>query len=248
MQYYSQKDYPKTLLGECKSTTIAQEGCFVTCLAMFAGITPPEVNDLLKEEGGFSANQHGVKCLINSPKATKILGLFYKGRSWSYPGMEDLPCIAEARINNQQHFVVLLDNGKVVDPLDRKPIPKKNPYFLYSYRLFKPIKENNPMPQDLSGGEIQAIVFGLLGHKMPKDEAEHIAKTKKAADYITELLQRSEHTKWIEKIGNAMECLENKPDMEQAEAKRKKAKEYISIIQDTLANLKILVTNKNLYV
>ena len=35
------------------STTIGQEGCLVTCLAMLAGTTPDVVNEELKRVGGY---------------------------------------------------------------------------------------------------------------------------------------------------------------------------------------------------
>ena len=78
------------------------------------------------------------------------------------------------------------------------------------YNPLKFIKnnQNKSMPQDLSGGEIQKLVFGLIGHKMPIDDAEKVAKEKKASDYVTELLNHPNHKKHFEKIENAFECLD----------------------------------------
>ena len=227
MKYYSQKSYPNVLLGECKKTTLAQAGCFVVSLSMLAEIPPPEVNSILKKNNCFASNKYGVKCMMLSSCAAQALGLEYNGKDWARP---EHTCIGEtshwAHAGVPQHFFIFLADGKVIDPLDKSPKPKKNPYHLKSYRLFKPKKlEPKSMPQDLSGGEWQKMVYAFLGHEMPIAEAERIAKTKKAGDGVTELIRMKEHTKWVEKIGNMQEFYEKKNDFEDAEEKIKMLKE-----------------------
>jgi lysozyme len=126
--------------------TIGSDGCFLTCLAMMTGITPDKVNEILKNDGGFSGS------LIVSDKAAKVLGLqLLKGNS-NIPGkmtninyMPDWsPSIKEVDYNsktarNEQHFVLrVIEDGKryIIDPLGGKK-REINYYMFKSYRLFK---------------------------------------------------------------------------------------------------------------
>lgn len=199
MQYYSQKDlrWANVLLGECKKIKLKQAGCFVVSLSMLTGIPPNKVNGLLVYEGGFSPNKYGVKCLINSPRAAQILGLQYDGRSWARPSHT---CIAEtSHYHHQgvpQHFFIYRNDGKIIDPLDKNPKPKKSPYHIKSYRLFKPKIINTistNMKQSLSAGEYKRI-FKLMWtktafDKLTKKDFEWWAKYRKGGDGMTKILQ-----------------------------------------------------------
>jgi len=130
MKFYSQKDYPNVMLGT-SHYSLKSQGCFVTSLAMLDGRTPPEVNKLLTEQGGF---QNG--CLLIGSKAADILGLGYDGRVTKDPGTL---CIAETNhykyAGIPQHFFVY-ENGKMADPLDQPSAWKDCKYNIVSYRLF----------------------------------------------------------------------------------------------------------------
>jgi hypothetical protein len=130
MNKYSQKWYSDKL-GTC-NVTIKSHGCFVTCLAMLVGIEPPEVNELLTKNGGYSNG-----CMLLSDKASKILDLEYNGKTTKKP---DYICIAETNYYKKngvpQHFFVY-NKGDMVDPLDQKPDWRKCIYPIVSYRLFK---------------------------------------------------------------------------------------------------------------
>lgn len=100
------------------STTIGQEGCLVTCLAMLAGTTPDVVNEELLGVGGYVS-----KNLVNwtALDKTKLEFNFVK-RVRVYENDEvlnNIPCIVEvdgSRIGATQHFVVYLGNKRMVDP------------------------------------------------------------------------------------------------------------------------------------
>jgi hypothetical protein len=127
MNYYKQTDFSDQL-GTC-NTTIKRAGCFVTSLAMISGKTPPEVNNLLRDNGGFKNG-----CNMISDKAAEILGLEYNGKSSTLPEGYD-PVIAETNYyknsGTPQHFFVI-SGGKRYDPLG-----KNINYPIVSYRLFK---------------------------------------------------------------------------------------------------------------
>jgi len=113
-------------LGAC-SDTIGTSGCFITSLAMMSDKLPNEVNDILKNKGGYSNG-----CLVNPAKAAELLGLEYYGISQTKPPYD---CICETTYyapKVPQHFFVLLKDGTILNPLN---VDVKYP--IKSYRLFK---------------------------------------------------------------------------------------------------------------
>ena len=115
-------------------TTIGSHGCFVTCLAMMVHKRPDEVNQILKEQGGF------YKDLIKSEASAKILGLEYNGRDYNINNMPQYsPSIKEVWMGKSQHFALrIIENGKryIIDPwTGRKEYINKYPF--RSYRLFR---------------------------------------------------------------------------------------------------------------
>jgi hypothetical protein len=139
MNQYSQNDpkWASKRMGN-SSTTIGRSGCFITSLAMFCGKTPDVVNDMLTKGGGY-----GNGGLLNSEKASAILGIPYHGRTTA---PQNTACIAET--NNYapsypQHFFVWLGDGNIIDSLNGQK--KKNPYHIVSYRLFQPINQGEDM-------------------------------------------------------------------------------------------------------
>lgn len=115
-------------LGTC-SVTIKTDGCFISSLGMLCGKNPDEVNDILRDNGGYSSG-----CLVNSVKAAEFLELEYNGKTTAY---QNSVCIAETLDYGGQHFFVWLGNGEIIDPLIYPARITNNNYKITSYRLFK---------------------------------------------------------------------------------------------------------------
>ena len=144
--WYSQKNprWGSQQLGTC-ATSIAGAGCFITSLANLSRteLTDPKgvvreahpgIVDWVATTRGLYANG----CLVRSKQFAEMLGLEYNGKSKHRP---DYPCIAETdHYKNKgfrQHFFVIFPNGNIIDPLDKMPEEKPNPYHIVNYRLFK---------------------------------------------------------------------------------------------------------------
>lgn len=175
MKYYSQRDpkWANLKLGNSNST-IGRYGCFLTSLAMLAEIPPDQANEKLKKEGAFS------KDLIISDKAADALGLEYSPPARSAHFVPYYDCIAEVDFNpatarKEQHFVVYLTDGRIVDPWDLNPKPKKNPYNIISIRLFK----KNKMKKELIS-ILEEITKEELGENLNENEQERVAERLKA--------------------------------------------------------------------
>jgi hypothetical protein len=139
MTFYSQKNllWRWKKLGTC-NVTIGSDGCFGTCLGIFCDKRPDKVNDLLVKNGGYKDG-----CLVISAKAAKILGLEYNGKIYIKPDHDCIAVTNHYAPSYPQHFFVLLESGKIIDPLNLFPKPKDNKYNIISYRLFKPKKPLN---------------------------------------------------------------------------------------------------------
>ena len=138
MDYYKQND-PRW--GHLKingtSSTMAQKGCFITCLAMLKQITPDQCLKRLEDGGAFN------KDLIISTKACEVLGLTFNGLEDIFGRTQDRPkynCIAECDSSSvagvQQHFVIALANGWFVDSLTGEKT-KNLPYKILNYRQIR---------------------------------------------------------------------------------------------------------------
>lgn len=153
-------------LGECNET-IGSGGCFITSLAILADKTPSEVNQILKDNGGYSNG-----CLLNSDKASQLLGLEYNGITKEY---QNSVCIAETdhyKISGvPQHFFVWLGNGRIIDPLFG--VEMENKYKIISFRLFKP--KGNQMNHEQVISTIRDARNYLFGH-LDNTGAENDAK------------------------------------------------------------------------
>ncbi len=129
MVAYKQADprWKDIQLGTCIGETIGKSGCFITALGILAGKTPPEVNSLMKDNGGYSKG-----CLIIFTKAAELLGLRNEGRGKT---VRQYPCIAWtdnfAAKGIPQHFFVCLNATDILDPLSGTQ--KKNPYHIVEY-------------------------------------------------------------------------------------------------------------------
>jgi len=119
-------------LGTCNDT-IGQSGCYITALGILADKTPPEVNQILKDNGGYTNG-----CLVNAARAAELLGLEYNGITKEY---QNEVCIAETDHYKSsgvpQHFFVWLGRAsRIIDTLTG--LEMDNPYHIVSFRLFKP--------------------------------------------------------------------------------------------------------------
>lgn len=141
---FSQRDprWKNVKLGNSKTSTIGQYGCFVTCLSMMVNKRPDEVNEILKKAGAFNGD------LLISEKAAEALNLEYKGREYNINNMPQYsPSIKEVRMGKSQHFVLrIIDKNDslsskisgalIVDPWTG--LKQRIDYYPFkSYRLFK---------------------------------------------------------------------------------------------------------------
>jgi len=174
MKQYSQKDKKwRNIKVGFGNQTCYSVGCFLCSLSMIAEIEPPEANELLKKNGGYSGN------LIKSAEAGEALGLEYEGRIYKNP---DYPCIIEVDFipetsKKDQHFVVMTDPTHILDPLNYPVKEKKNPYPIVSYRLF-----NKPNQKTMKEHKVKETLkaaekyFGLkLGDRINSSEDREIA-------------------------------------------------------------------------
>ena len=186
MTYYSQKDlkWASERLGTCPNETIGKSGCKIACLASFCGKTPREVNKIIPYVSG---------CLTEDVSAAKALGLPFLGRSTVKP---DFDCIAETDHFKSrgvlQHFFILLSDGRCIDPLDAIPVPKKNPYKIVSYRLFKPLLVEEPMEKEFvkALSELTGEDYGSnLNENEQKDAAKRIKEIQKEREELRKTLE-----------------------------------------------------------
>lgn len=186
MTYYSQKDprWASERIGTCPNETIGKSGCKITCLASFCGKTPSEVNKIIPYVSG---------CLTEDVSAAKALGLQLLGKTTVKP---DFDCIAETDhfkiIGVSQHFFILLVDGRCVDPLDAIPVPKKNPYRIVSYRLFKPLLVKAPMEKEFikAISELTGEDYGSnLNENEQKDAAKRIKEIQKEREELRKTLE-----------------------------------------------------------
>jgi len=118
-------------------------------------MTPPEVNNLLRDNGGYSNG-----CLVNSDRAAELLGIEYNGKTTDY---QTSVCIAETGDWGGQHFFVWLGNGHIIDPLIG--YETTNNYNIKSFRLFKP-KGGNMNERDWARGISAARSFQVDDHEV----------------------------------------------------------------------------------
>lgn len=135
MTNYSQRDvrwnWKKLGWG---STNLGSYGCAVTSLAILSNKRPDEVNEILKNNGGFAD-----KNLVIWSRACQLLGLKCGG---------GVPNIAHVRGNGfPMHFVVWLGNNQIIDPWDGRQ--KTNPYQFVAFRnvtINVPVSAPTPPP------------------------------------------------------------------------------------------------------
>jgi hypothetical protein len=147
---------------------------------MLSGKTPEEVNKVIPYVNG---------CLIEDTTAAKALNIEFHGKTKT-PPVGFGWCIAETNhYENKgvpQHFFVYdADTKKRVDPLDLNPVPEENSYHIVSYRLFKPlINEEKTMVKEFVEA-IEVLCEKKYGDNLNEDEQKGAAKRLNALhDYI----------------------------------------------------------------
>jgi hypothetical protein len=251
MKFYSQSDtrwgYYK--LGTC-NTTIKGGGCFIVCYAMLADKTPAEVNTLFKNKGGYASG-----CLVVQSKCSAILGLEDNGRTTKKPNHI---CIAETNHYKSkgvpQHFYIWNPNGNIVDPLDKNPTWKKNPYNIVSYRLVKQIKEEQ-MREELNDNVVKLLKtikenIEDFGDRMNSNERKRIEKKIKSIKDLENQVEASDSQALLykENLDNVQRLLTEKTkdyeklEKELEENKKTSNNEYKKEIE--ILNKKLSMSNK----
>lgn len=166
-----QRKYTYLYLGDGK-TTVAQAGCFSCCLAMITGKSIEDTLAALKSGGSFNG------AYLKHPKDALALGFeTYEATTIDPKSL----CIAEVDFNpvpdKDQHFVVWLGDGTIVDPWGG--VQKKNPYKVYTYRIYKPLKEdamNKDFVQEvaLSCGKNKDFFGDNINEKEQEDAAKRL--------------------------------------------------------------------------
>ena len=132
MKLYNQRKYPNPPYAKLGfgQTTIASHGCKLTSFSMITEIDPPTLNEQFKKDGAF------IKDLLIDSKIALSLGFEYEGIQTHHPGKIS---VAEVDMSpspgKQQHFVVSLANGNILDPWTGTERPGST-YPILNYRVF----------------------------------------------------------------------------------------------------------------
>jgi len=229
--YYSQIDprWKNIKLGTC-ADTFGQSGCKITCLGMFSGKTPEEVNKIMPYVNG---------CLTDDATAAKALGLEFQGRVKVAPAGFGW-CVAEtdhyAKKSVPQHFFVYdADTKNRVDPLDLNPVPEVNNYNIVSYRLYKPlIKEETTMDKDFVKA-VSDLCGEDFGANLNEAEQKEATKKLNAIKVKTKTLEEANGllTDKVNEYGSKLEELTNQNALCQANT---------VVLQEELVKAKELAT------
>lgn len=122
MTILSQRDprWANIQLGD-GSTTIGQDGCFITCIAMLLNRTPDVINQQLKEKGGYAGDN---KNEVNWTTLSSIFPGITVRREWSYNNEDvkaHVPVLVQvdgSPIGGTIHAVVFIGNHQLYDPWD----------------------------------------------------------------------------------------------------------------------------------
>ena len=183
-----QRKYTHLYLGDGK-TTVAQAGCFSCCLAMITGKSIEDTLAALKSGGSFNG------AYLKHPEDALALGFeIYESTTVDPKSL----CVAEVDFNpdpdKDQHFVVWLGDGTIVDPWGG--VQKKNPYKVYTYRIYKPLK-NETMNKDfvqevaLSCGKSKDFFGDNINEKEQQDAAKRL---KEYREELEEDVKEAENT------------------------------------------------------
>lgn len=132
----SQRDprWSTKTLGD-SSHTIGMQGCTITCIAMYYGLTPDLVNDFFNKADAYYPENPGdpfnpQKDLVWWTKLpTAIPGATFVNKYSQYNNetvLQNLPCLVEvnaAPIGALRHWVLYIGNQQLIDPWDGKIKP-----------------------------------------------------------------------------------------------------------------------------
>lgn len=183
-----QRKYTNLYLGDGK-TTVAQAGCFSCCLSMITGRSIEDTLKLLKSGGAFNG------AYLKHPQDALALGFETYQSTTTDPKKL---CIAEVDFNpdpdKDQHFVVWLGDGFIIDPWGG--VQKKNPYKVYSYRIYEPIINNEIMNKDfveqvaLSCGKSKDFFGDNINEKEQEDATKRLKEARETIDIVMETAKK----------------------------------------------------------
>src|SRR3990167_2754527 len=172
------------------NVTISGYGCTITSLAMMCGLTPDQVNQILRDNGGY-ANQN----LVIWAKVNLLPGLEFEWRGYQYDNdrvKEAITkyggCLVEVdfdrtdRVDNR-HWVVYVGGGRIYDPWTGT----EESIIKYKALGFSVIKRNSPVDYELLKTKIKELEEDKATLDKEKKEWE-----KKAVYLETERKNREE--------------------------------------------------------
>lgn len=187
---YRQRDYNQTLgFG---ATAIAQEGCFITVMARIVGKAPPEVNDILKNNGGY-ANKNWVNWFPSAQSLGltiyRLLETYDNTKVILYLKEKKRVCVIVngAPIGGFEHMVEYLGGGQCFDPwtgtivpTSNYPMPKKVVVFEpFRIETVKPrseelISSKNVLDSGVEAGKYHLLLKTLVTIGWTKDPASEV--------------------------------------------------------------------------
>ena len=209
MEILNQRDsrWASELLGFSKTSTIGNFGCTITALAMFAGITPSQVNQRLKSVGGFQDD------LILWAKIKEAMpwmefewrGYFYENDRVAEAIKKWGACLVEVDFDGKistpsdRHWVLYTGNQRMIDPWTG--VEKSTSYYPLTkgYSIIKKLGEpmtdsykgfdpNNPESCKVGYDALDDLMNGRL---VRKEELTSCLKTVKENDEV-----------WKERVNN----------------------------------------------
>jgi len=173
MQLYSQSD-PRWQFAPLgfSSLTIGADGCLLTALSSLVDKTPPQVNTLLRQAQAFSG------ALIIPNLAAKTLGLLYDATFSEQKFTPTIGCTDFfEKTNHTQHFFIVLDAQKILDPLDGTI--KTNPYPIRSFINITPKGDTLTEDHFTALALPEALLYWESHHAQPPAQPPIIADIEK---------------------------------------------------------------------
>ena len=154
MTAYSQKQY-KGFIGNSKST-IPKYGCAITSIGIMVDKDPLEINRILMDSNGYADD------LVKWKVAAKALNMKYdddRSKPLFYPTIAMTDHYKDQGF--PQHFVVLLGDRTIIDPLDGN-MKASGTFNLISYRNISP-KDNQPTEgQYMTEDEYREVIDNVV--------------------------------------------------------------------------------------
>jgi hypothetical protein len=227
--------------GANNKTTIGSHGCLITCIAMIAGITPPEVNQRLISINGYAASSTGVLNLVIWGKLTEAIPWITVGARASYDNAvvsKNLPCVIKVdgtRIGATQHWVVFIGNQTMNDPWNGVQ-RATNYYPALGYAIVKKTGEKENMSDEYGNmvwksTQHDGTVKYLYGDKNPRE-----VPSEEIVNHIGGL--RSRITTLDKELGTL------KAEVENREEQTSRLKVQVSEAESEIKDLRIKLSEK----